>query len=75
MVMTLGVGNEIIEFLLHNYTGLQFSTAINDTWLDLVSNTVGAVLAGILLSKLIKEHSRSRARSLTKRALRRKVTR
>lgn len=53
-VTGLGVVNEILEFFLQNYLGLIFATSINDTWLDLISNTVGLLIAGILLTPFVK---------------------
>ncbi len=44
LVTALGVGNEIAEFFGQNYAGLVFAPNINDTWLDLISNTVGLLL-------------------------------
>jgi drug/metabolite transporter superfamily protein YnfA len=55
MVSTLGVANELLEFILQNYVGMQFSTSINDTWLDLVSNTIGIAAASIILTPFIKK--------------------
>ena len=49
LVTALGVGNEIAEFFGQYYTDLVFAPTINDTWLDLISNTVGALL-GIAVS-------------------------
>jgi glycopeptide antibiotics resistance protein len=56
IVSTMGVANEIIEFLLQNYTNLDFTFAqtINDTWLDLISNTIGALLGAILLTPFVR---------------------
>ena len=52
LAMTLGVANEILEFLLQNYAGLSISTSINDTWLDLISNACGAAMACFLFLNL-----------------------
>ncbi len=52
-VSTLGVANEVWEFFLQESFNLTFATGINDTWYDLVSNTVGAFIAGLLLIPLI----------------------
>ncbi|MBM3204789.1 hypothetical protein FJZ48_02295 [Candidatus Uhrbacteria bacterium] len=41
IVTGLGVANEIIEFIGQNYFHYLFAPHINDTWLDLISNTVG----------------------------------
>lgn len=50
----LGVGNEIAEFALQSITGFPFTDSLTDTWLDLLSNTVGALLASVSLLPLIK---------------------
>jgi hypothetical protein len=50
IVTAMGVGNEMLEFFLQNYRDLLFARDPNDTWLDLISNTVGlAIAAGLLL--------------------------
>ena len=41
----LGVANEILEYFLQTYTSLHFASSVADTWLDLVSNTVGILVA------------------------------
>lgn len=53
IVTTLGVANEILEFLLQNYVGFTFATSINDTWLDLTSNAVGSLVAATSFVPLI----------------------
>lgn len=50
VVTTLGVGNEILEFFLQNYIGMTFAISTNDTWLDLISNTVGTLLGALILA-------------------------
>lgn len=45
IVMSLGIANELVEFVLQSNTPLIFANSINDTWLDLTSNLVGAILA------------------------------
>jgi hypothetical protein len=45
LVITLGVGNEILEFFLQNYAHFSFAQNVNDTWLDLISNAFGAIIA------------------------------
>ncbi len=49
-----GVANEILEFLLQNEFGFKFAKTINDTWLDLISNTVGTIAASLVLVPFIK---------------------
>ena len=57
-VTTLGVVNEIMEFFLQYYFAkydLFFATTINDTWLDLLSNTVGILVASIIFVPFVKK--------------------
>jgi hypothetical protein len=54
LVTALGVGNEIIEFIIQNHLHLIFAPNINDTWLDLVSNTVGTLFGAVLFTPFIK---------------------
>lgn len=42
VVTALGVANEILEFIAQEYFGVYFAKNLNDTWLDLISNTIGA---------------------------------
>lgn len=56
-VTSLGVVNEIAESFLQNYTHFVFATEINDTWLDLISNTIGAFFAAICFVPLLKTKS------------------
>jgi hypothetical protein len=53
VVTTLGVGNEVLEFFFQNVTTVVFADTISDTWLDLVSNTVGILLASAALLPLL----------------------
>lgn len=53
IVTTLGVANEITEFFLQNYFNFLAATSINDTWLDLISNTVGLLVAAIIFTPFI----------------------
>jgi hypothetical protein len=53
LVMTLGVFNEIVEFFLQNYFNFQAAPNINDTWLDLISNTVGILLAAAIFTPFL----------------------
>jgi hypothetical protein len=53
VVTTLGVGNELLEFFFQNVTTIVFADTISDTWLDLVSNTVGILLASAVLLPLL----------------------
>lgn len=54
-VTALGVVNEILEFFLQNYGGVIFAASINDTWLDLISNTIGIALALIAFAPFINK--------------------
>ncbi len=53
IVTALGVGNELLEFFLQSTTGIIFSPSATDTWLDLTSNTVGALIAAACLVPLV----------------------
>ncbi len=44
-----GIANEIFEFILQNYFGFIFADSINDTWLDLISNSIGSILASVFI--------------------------
>ena len=54
IVLSLGVANEILEYVLQNFTELSFATTASDTWLDLASNCIGALLAGMFFVPFIK---------------------
>jgi hypothetical protein len=54
VVMTLGIGNETIEYLMQTHSHYTFSSTPYDTWLDLISNSVGALIAGIILTPFIR---------------------
>lgn len=54
IVLALGVGNELIEFTLQSTTRMVFADSVNDTWLDLTSNTVGAVIGQIVLLPFVR---------------------
>jgi hypothetical protein len=54
IVIALGVANEILEFLLQNYVGIVFATSVNDTWLDLISNTIGIFIASAIFIPLVR---------------------
>ena len=56
IVTALGVANEILEFLLQNFAGFIIAVTINDTWLDLVSNSVGSLLAAACFVPFINKH-------------------
>ena len=56
----LGVGNELAEFALQSITGFPFTDSLTDTWLDLTSNTVGALIASVSLLPFLKGGDRLR---------------
>ncbi len=53
LVIALGVGNEILEYFLQNYTMFSFAKTANDTWLDLISNCAGALIAAVLFTPFV----------------------
>ncbi|OGZ08138.1 MAG: hypothetical protein A3C93_00870 [Candidatus Lloydbacteria bacterium RIFCSPHIGHO2_02_FULL_54_17] len=59
VVTGLGVANEITEFFLQNYLGFVFAEGVNDTWLDLISNVCGALIATLCLTPLLTSGTKS----------------
>jgi len=53
IVTALGVANELAEFFLQLTTGEVFAPTIVDTWLDLLSNTLGVLAATMALTLLL----------------------
>ena len=53
LVTAFGVGNEILEFAIQHYLDLTFARDVADTWLDLVSNTVGVLVAAAIMVPFI----------------------
>lgn len=53
VVTAMGVANEVLEFFLQNYFHFTFSKTINDTWLDLLSNSVGILIAALLFTPFV----------------------
>lgn len=53
-VTALGVANEILEFIAQEYFGIVLAKNLNDTWLDLVSNTVGAFIGAVCFVPLVR---------------------
>jgi|SRR3989344_3978287 len=49
VVIALGVASEILEYFLQNYFSFYLAETINDTWLDLISNSTGIIAASLLL--------------------------
>ncbi len=68
LVATLGVFNEIIEFFLQQYAHVVFSDTVTDTWLDLTSNTIGALLGGAVLTPFIPRPRKRTARATAPRS-------
>jgi hypothetical protein len=54
IVTALGVANEIIEFVLQTYWHLDFAESVDDTWLDLISNCGGILIASICTVPFVK---------------------
>jgi|SRR3989344_6915146 len=54
-VTMLGVGNELVEFGLQEWTGHIFSPTTIDTWQDLTSNTVGILIAACIFTPFHKK--------------------
>ena len=54
LVTTLGVLNELAEFSAQHFLGLTFATTIEDTWLDLASNTFGILIS--IFSTRVREY-------------------
>lgn len=52
VVTALGVGNEILEFFLAIWLGVNLQTDGFDTWLDLVSNAVGTAAGALVFVPL-----------------------
>ena len=55
LVTALGVVNELAEFICHHFFGQIMADSIEDTWLDLVSNTAGALVSAFILVPFIKK--------------------
>lgn len=52
--MAFGTANEMFEFFLQSNFGLVANASLNDTWLDLASNTVGMFIALPLLLPFVR---------------------
>jgi hypothetical protein len=57
MVASLGIANEIMEFGLQSTSLYVFSNDPYDTWLDLISNSVGEVIAASIVFFLVRKPS------------------
>jgi hypothetical protein len=55
LVMTLGIINEVAEYFLQNYFDFTAAPHINDTWLDLMSNFGGALIAGLCFTPFLNK--------------------
>lgn len=53
LVTAMGVGNEILEFFLQNYFYLISSQNPFDTWLDLISNTLGIITGALVFTPFL----------------------
>ncbi len=53
VVGNLGVANEILEFALQSITGITFVSSVYDTWYDLVSNTLGSLIAAVVFTPMV----------------------
>ncbi len=53
VVTALGVANEILEFFAQNYWGFYVAKTVNDTWLDLISNTIGAFIGAAVFVPML----------------------
>lgn len=58
IVTALGVVNEIFEFIGQGYFHIEFAFGVFDTWLDLVSNWTGAVLAALCFVPFLNKPKR-----------------
>jgi hypothetical protein len=54
LVAFLGVLNEIFEFVGQHYFHILMTPSVEDTWLDLISNTWGTLLASVILVPFFK---------------------
>ena len=54
-----GVINEIAEFILQSQFGFIAAHSVIDTWLDLTSNTIGAVVASACIAPLMRKLKRT----------------
>ncbi len=57
VVLSLGVANEILEFILQFTVYFTFSANSYDTWWDLSSNVAGALLALLIFTPLINNQA------------------
>lgn len=55
IVMTMGIGNEVIEWFGQTYMHMIFAATPDNTWLDLVSNIFGALVGGFCFTPFVKK--------------------
>ncbi len=58
LVVFLGVINENVEFILQHFFGYLAANSVLDTWLDLMSNTFGALLASVCFVPFINSEKK-----------------
>lgn len=58
VVTALGVMNELIEFFVQAHGTLIFATTISDTWLDLMSNSIGIIIGALCFVPFIQKNPR-----------------
>ncbi len=68
LTVALGVANELVEFLLQRYFWVVFAQTLTDTWLDLLSNVFGALIAAACLVPFVKSGKAARLDSQKRRA-------
>lgn len=59
LATAFGTGNELLEFFLQSNYGLVANAGLNDTWLDLTSNTFGTFIALPLLLPFVTKSNSS----------------
>ncbi len=57
VVTAFGVANEILEFFVQEYFGIVLAKNLNDTWLDLISNTIGAFIGAVCFVPLLRSNA------------------
>lgn len=53
-VAAMGVANEVMEYFLQEYSFLIFSNNMNDTWLDLLCNSIGTAVGLIVCAPFVR---------------------
>lgn len=57
LVTALGVANEILEYVLQIFFGFISNKSLYDTWLDLISNTIGILVAATCFVPFVNKKS------------------